>query len=159
MCLFLNLSTHYISHIRDNWLHIKFKANVYYHNIHDLNNNVSYLAANSPINLKKYFRFPHVPGIYSEEQVEAWKHVVEAVHSKGGLIFCQLWHVGRASHPCMSFYLLNISENICKINFNIFSLILNSVPTQRWIANIVNGQTHLRKMASSVARWITREIP
>lgn len=43
--------------------------------------------------------FPHVPGIYSEEQVEAWKPVVEAVHSKGGFIFCQLWHVGRASHP------------------------------------------------------------
>ncbi|CAN8268423.1 unnamed protein product [Cochlearia groenlandica] len=45
--------------------------------------------------------FPHVPGIYGEEQVEAWKKVVEAVHAKGGLIFCQLWHVGRASH---SFY-------------------------------------------------------
>uniref|UniRef100_A0A2P2NZK1 NADH:flavin oxidoreductase/NADH oxidase N-terminal domain-containing protein n=1 Tax=Rhizophora mucronata TaxID=61149 RepID=A0A2P2NZK1_RHIMU len=43
--------------------------------------------------------FPHVPGIYSEEQVEAWKNVVDAVHAKGGIIFCQLWHVGRASHP------------------------------------------------------------
>ncbi|XP_010412901.1 PREDICTED: 12-oxophytodienoate reductase 3 [Camelina sativa] len=43
--------------------------------------------------------FPHVPGIYSDEQVEAWKQVVEAVHAKGGFIFCQLWHVGRASHP------------------------------------------------------------
>ncbi|KAJ8750764.1 hypothetical protein K2173_015945 [Erythroxylum novogranatense] len=42
--------------------------------------------------------FPHVPGIYSEEQVEAWKKVVGAVHAKGSIIFCQLWHVGRASH-------------------------------------------------------------
>lgn len=42
--------------------------------------------------------FPHVPGIYNEEQVEAWKSVVDAVHAKGGIIFCQLWHVGRASH-------------------------------------------------------------
>lgn len=42
--------------------------------------------------------FPHVPGIYNEEQVEAWKQVVDAVHDKGGIIFCQLWHVGRASH-------------------------------------------------------------
>ncbi|CAK9140997.1 unnamed protein product [Ilex paraguariensis] len=42
--------------------------------------------------------FPHVPGIYSKEQVEAWKKVVDAVHGKGGVIFCQLWHVGRASH-------------------------------------------------------------
>ncbi|GLJ44137.1 hypothetical protein SUGI_0920430 [Cryptomeria japonica] len=42
--------------------------------------------------------FPHSPGIFSEEQVKAWKDVVDAVHAKGGIIFCQLWHVGRASH-------------------------------------------------------------
>ncbi|CAN1234564.1 12-oxophytodienoate reductase 3 [Linum perenne] len=42
--------------------------------------------------------FPRVPGIYTEEQVEAWRKVVDAVHAKGGIIFCQLWHVGRASH-------------------------------------------------------------
>ncbi|KAK2974964.1 hypothetical protein RJ640_009123 [Escallonia rubra] len=42
--------------------------------------------------------FPHVPGIYNTEQVEAWKKVVDAVHAKGAVIFCQLWHVGRASH-------------------------------------------------------------
>ncbi|KAB2631350.1 12-oxophytodienoate reductase 3-like [Pyrus ussuriensis x Pyrus communis] len=39
-----------------------------------------------------------VPGIYNDEQVEAWKKVVDAVHAKGAVIFCQLWHVGRASH-------------------------------------------------------------
>lgn len=39
-----------------------------------------------------------MPGIYNEEQVEAWKKVVDAVHAKGSIIFCQLWHVGRASH-------------------------------------------------------------
>uniref|UniRef100_A0A6M2EE46 NADH:flavin oxidoreductase/NADH oxidase N-terminal domain-containing protein n=1 Tax=Populus davidiana TaxID=266767 RepID=A0A6M2EE46_9ROSI len=42
--------------------------------------------------------FPHVPGIYSDAQVEAWRKVVNAVHAKGSIIFCQLWHVGRASH-------------------------------------------------------------
>ncbi|CAL1357474.1 unnamed protein product [Linum trigynum] len=42
--------------------------------------------------------FPQVPGIYSEEQVDAWRKVVDAVHAKGSFIFCQLWHVGRASH-------------------------------------------------------------
>nr|XP_027072769.1 12-oxophytodienoate reductase 3-like [Coffea arabica]XP_027072770.1 12-oxophytodienoate reductase 3-like [Coffea arabica] len=42
--------------------------------------------------------FPHVPGIFTKEQVEAWKQVVDAVHAKGAIIFCQLWHVGRASH-------------------------------------------------------------
>ncbi|WP_413161373.1 alkene reductase [Capilliphycus salinus ALCB114379] len=38
------------------------------------------------------------PGIYSDEQTEAWKQVVDAVHSKGTPIFLQLWHCGRASH-------------------------------------------------------------
>ncbi|KAF4389889.1 hypothetical protein G4B88_024170 [Cannabis sativa] len=42
--------------------------------------------------------FPHVPGIYKEEQVEAWKKIVDAVHDQGAIIFCQLWHAGRASH-------------------------------------------------------------
>nr|AEO13840.1 12-oxophytodienoate reductase 3 [Gladiolus hybrid cultivar] len=42
--------------------------------------------------------FPHIPGIYTQEQIDAWKKVVDAVHAKGSIIFCQLWHVGRASH-------------------------------------------------------------
>ncbi len=42
--------------------------------------------------------YPQVPGIWSQEQVEAWKPVVEAVHQAGGRIFAQIWHVGRISH-------------------------------------------------------------
>ncbi|MCO5569222.1 hypothetical protein L7F22_022933 [Adiantum nelumboides] len=42
--------------------------------------------------------FPHSPGIWTEEQLQGWRRVVHAVHNKGGYIFCQLWHVGRASH-------------------------------------------------------------
>jgi N-ethylmaleimide reductase len=38
------------------------------------------------------------PGIYSDQQAEAWKQVVDAVHAKGTPIFLQLWHCGRASH-------------------------------------------------------------
>jgi N-ethylmaleimide reductase len=38
------------------------------------------------------------PGIYSQEQADAWKQVVDAVHAKGTPIFLQLWHCGRASH-------------------------------------------------------------
>jgi N-ethylmaleimide reductase len=41
---------------------------------------------------------PGVPGIYSEQQIKGWRAVVDAVHAKGGLIFLQLWHVGRVSH-------------------------------------------------------------
>lgn len=38
------------------------------------------------------------PGIYTAEQVESWKAVTTAVHQNNGLIFCQLWHMGRAGH-------------------------------------------------------------
>src|SRR3990167_2818844 len=40
-----------------------------------------------------------VPGIFNENQIEKWKWTTDAVHQSGGLIFMQIWHVGRASHP------------------------------------------------------------
>lgn len=45
--------------------------------------------------------FPHhnVPGVFSEAQTEGWKATTDAVHAKGGFIYLQLWHGGRASHP------------------------------------------------------------
>ncbi len=43
--------------------------------------------------------YPDTPGIWSEAQVAGWKLVTKAVHDAGGLIFCQLWHVGRISDP------------------------------------------------------------
>jgi N-ethylmaleimide reductase len=39
------------------------------------------------------------PGIHSAEQIAGWKCVTQAVHVVGGPIVCQLWHVGRISHP------------------------------------------------------------
>ncbi len=39
------------------------------------------------------------PGIWSDAQVEAWRPIVDAVHRRDGLIFLQLWHTGRISHP------------------------------------------------------------
>jgi N-ethylmaleimide reductase len=44
--------------------------------------------------------YPGAPGIHSQEQVEGWKLVTDAVHEKGGYIFLQLWHVGRMSDGC-----------------------------------------------------------
>ena len=38
------------------------------------------------------------PGIFTKEQIAGWKQVTDAVHRQGGLIFAQLWHVGRVSH-------------------------------------------------------------
>lgn len=45
--------------------------------------------------------YADVPGMYAEEQVEAWKSVTQAVHQSGGKIVCQLWHVGRVSHTSL----------------------------------------------------------
>ena len=38
------------------------------------------------------------PGIYTDAMAQAWRPIVEAVHARGGKIFLQLWHCGRASH-------------------------------------------------------------
>lgn len=43
--------------------------------------------------------WPSAPGIWSDEQVAAWKHIVSAVHAAGGRIVSQLWHMGRLVHP------------------------------------------------------------
>lgn len=45
--------------------------------------------------------YPNTPGIYTTEQIAGWKNVTEAVHKADGLIFLQLWHVGRVSHSSL----------------------------------------------------------
>jgi N-ethylmaleimide reductase len=55
------------------------------------------IAEASPV-IATGFGNPGVPGIYSEAQIAGWRGVVDAVHARGGLIFLQLWHVGRVSH-------------------------------------------------------------
>ncbi|KAK4483900.1 hypothetical protein RD792_011109 [Penstemon davidsonii] len=42
--------------------------------------------------------YPDTPGIWTKEQVEAWKPIVDAVHAKGAVFFCQIWHGGRVSN-------------------------------------------------------------
>ncbi|MDP1559689.1 MAG: alkene reductase [Nitrosomonas sp.] len=38
------------------------------------------------------------PGIYTDEMGDGWKRIVDAIHAKGGHVFLQMWHCGRASH-------------------------------------------------------------
>jgi len=42
--------------------------------------------------------YPGTPGIHSEEQMNGWKLVTDAVHKNNSKMFLQLWHVGRISH-------------------------------------------------------------
>lgn len=46
--------------------------------------------------------FAHEPGIYNDEQVAAWKEITDAVHARGGRIFMQIWHAGRAAVPALN---------------------------------------------------------
>ena len=50
---------------------------------------------------KQAIGWMNTPGIYSQEQADAWRLVTEAVHAKGAPIFLQLWHCGRASHKSL----------------------------------------------------------
>lgn len=41
---------------------------------------------------------PFTPGLFTHEQIEAWKEVTRSVHKNGGVIYAQLWHTGRVGH-------------------------------------------------------------
>lgn len=58
----------------------------------------------------------HSPGIYTKEQIEAWKKITETVHQEGGLIYCQLWHVGRHTHPLITGGLIPVAPSPVKEN-------------------------------------------
>lgn len=45
------------------------------------------------------YGYPNTPGIFNDAHIAGWQKVTDAVHAAGGLIFLQLWHVGRISHP------------------------------------------------------------
>src|ERR1700750_276047 len=45
--------------------------------------------------------YPGTPGIFSAAQVAGWARAPAGGHAAGGRIFCQLWHVGRISHPLL----------------------------------------------------------
>lgn len=45
--------------------------------------------------------YAYTPGIFSEAQIAGWRLVTDAVHARQGNIVCQLWHVGRFSHPSL----------------------------------------------------------
>jgi N-ethylmaleimide reductase len=52
------------------------------------------------------------PGIYSTEQIAAWKKVTDAVHAQGGLIALQIWHPGRATHALINGGVTPVSSSV-----------------------------------------------
>ena len=63
--------------------------------------------------------YPDTPGIHSEEQVAAWREIVRAVHEADGLIYLQLWHVGRVSHSSYHAGKLPVAPSAVKLEGNI----------------------------------------
>src|ERR1700692_2534017 len=61
-------------------------------------------------------RWSESPGIYTDEMTEGWKHTTNAVHEKGGVIFLQLWHTGRASHSSFHGGKPAVAPSAVKIN-------------------------------------------
>ncbi|CEO41925.1 alkene reductase [Photobacterium kishitanii] len=68
--------------------------------------------------------YSFTPGVYTDEQVEGWKLVTQAAKQAGAAIFCQLWHVGRVSHPVFQQGQLPIAPSA-----------LSPVETKVWIAD------------------------
>lgn len=56
------------------------------------------------------------PGIYTDEMMEGWKATVDIVHERGGVIFLQLWHCGRASHSSFHDGQPAVAPSAIKIN-------------------------------------------
>ncbi len=58
----------------------------------------------------------HTPGIYTDQQTEAWQKVAEAVHAEGGRIFMQLVHAGRIGHPLIQNGLPLVAPSAIAVN-------------------------------------------
>lgn len=54
---------------------------------------------------------PFTPGIFTPEQILAWKKVTEAVHKQGGVIYAQLWHTGRVGHSLVKNGILPVAPS------------------------------------------------
>ena len=60
------------------------------------------IIAEATMVMEDHCAFQTEPGIYNGAQIAGWRTVTEAVHTKGGRIFLQLWHGGRACHPLLN---------------------------------------------------------
>jgi N-ethylmaleimide reductase len=58
--------------------------------------------------------FPNTPGCYSPAQTEGWRLVTSAVHARGGRIFLQLWHLGRAANKDLNGGTLPVAPSACE---------------------------------------------
>jgi len=60
--------------------------------------------------------YGNVPGIFNKQHIQSWRKITDAVHRNNGLIFLQLWHCGRVSHPHFHNNVLPISASATNMN-------------------------------------------
>lgn len=58
---------------------------------------------------------PFTPGIFTREQIDAWKKVTNSIHEKGGKIIAQLWHTGRVGHSLVKEGMLPVAPSAIAI--------------------------------------------
>lgn len=80
----------------------------------------------SPVSIRAS-GFPGVPGLFSDEQQEGWKRIVDSVHAKEGVFFAQLWHQGRNTHS-MAIGQQPISSSAVAIDGSVYWNTLPSLP-------------------------------
>lgn len=59
----------------------------------------TFLVSEATAISSKAVGFSNVPGIWNEEQMQAWREISDRVHSEGSFIFLQLWATGRSAQP------------------------------------------------------------
>lgn len=45
--------------------------------------------------------YPHIPGIWNDQQVAGWRAITNSVHAHKGKIFLQMFHTGRVGHSSL----------------------------------------------------------
>ncbi len=70
------------------------------------------------------------PGIFSEQQIEGWKAVTEAVHKKNGRIFLQIWHGGRACHSAIN-HVTPVAPSAIAITNNLLRTASGKIPYEQ----------------------------
>jgi N-ethylmaleimide reductase len=91
--------------------------------------------------------FSTEPGIYSAEQIAGWKKVTEAVHAKGGRIYMQIWHAGRAAHPAMNAGAENVSSSAIAIDGEVHT-------PQGKLPNVAPRALTLQEIPTIVAAYV-----
>jgi N-ethylmaleimide reductase len=102
--------------------------------------------------------FNRTPGIYSQEQVEGWMKITDAVHRGGGHIFLQLWHVGRMSHPDYLGGNFPVAPSAIPVDEEIHTPAGKKKITVRtatcWTSSCVTGQTNATMITGAAWRTV-----